>query len=1191
MDYRLNFKGLTDGRYIIRAMTLCKDPNSSTPINNITPEFIVVKDMIRPSAMGTPSPSGGILTPNEEVSLIFNEPIQSNRIVETDFEVEGVLNGATLQHAEGLALDGSATSLAFTEAPISLQNSSFAIEGWVQTADGTSIGNVFSIGEGADKLSLKMNKSTIELYINDIKVGASESIKERNDWQYVSLNYDAYSKLIKVFVINSDESQTKLTKTLTNAINPVGRLLIGSGFNGKIHQVAVWNTTRTIGDLSDMNYAKSGTEDNLVGYWPIDEANGKMAADKVSSRNLTINSAWFVEPNGKSGVFNGTNSSVTINTQKIPLTSTDNFSIEFWFNGNSQTSKTLFSCGKGIGDISPDDKLSIGFNESGVLSIYTKDVSYPLSNATVLDGNWHHFAMSVSRNGYGNVFIDGKQLLQIPSSKISGLAASKMSIGSRSYFNNLGVFVQDNYFNGKMDEVRIWNTALSSDNIRLDMRSKLTNSVCGLIAYYPFEKEVNANGKLVEASLEDASANAASVGIGANFSFSDITPGIKMSRQKVKVNFNYTASDNKIIFSINETLKKIENCVLEFTVKKVLDMNGNELTSPIKWTAYVNNNQLKWETGKTILTKEVLEPQSFTATIVNKSGKYENFVIDGLPSWLTVNKSAGRLNPLEKAELTFTVDNSINVGSYESRVTLTGNNGIQEMLPVSLKVTGTRPDWTVNPYDFESSMNITGQVKIEGVYQEDTEDILAAFNGTKCVGIAKPQFNKLLNSYMIYMDVYGNTDDTGKTLTFNLWDAGTGRIYPGVEVVGGAVTFVSGGITGSVTNPKIFNATDKIEQQISIKKGWNWMSPNVTSTTLLDQVKAGMEADGLLLKSKSNGYIEYVNGVWGGTLSSLTQTSMYQLKSAQPKTLKIVGSTTKSASNPVTLTSNWNWIGYIPQFVAPVKEALSGLTANEGDQIKGQIGFATYTNGVWTGSLEYLVPGIGYMYYSTATTSKSFVYPSQYISKSNVKQNMQIADDTHWAFEGNNYQSSMTVTCVAKIHDVEVTNTNVQVGVFIDDVCRGVVNMVYNSSINKHLAYISIWGNSSDINKKVTFKGFDPAQNKVFTTDVNSLSFIPDEIVGNAAHPYFINFNTIDGLNPSDVSAAIYPNPVINKLSFTYKPEDVEKIEIIDFTGRKQLITSSCTENFINTDNLPSGVYTISITSKGVNNVHRFIKK
>ena len=121
-------------------------------------------------------------------------------------------------------------------------------------------------------------------------------------------------------------------------------------------------------------------------------------------------------------------------------------------------------------------------------------------------------------------------------------------------------------------------------------------------------------------------------------------------------------------------------------------MNGNELTSPIKWTAYVNNNQLKWETGKTILTKEVLEPQSFTATIVNKSGKYENFVIDGLPSWLTVNKSAGRLNPLEKAELTFTVDNSINVGSYESRVTLTGNNGIQEMLPVSLKVTGTRPD-------------------------------------------------------------------------------------------------------------------------------------------------------------------------------------------------------------------------------------------------------------------------------------------------------------------------------------------------------------------------------------------------------------------------------------------------------------------------------------------------------------------
>ena len=1195
IDYQYSMYGKDDQTYQFRAVTVCSF--GTKLINNESEVISVIKDMVTPTTLGNPSPSNGILTPESEISVTFNEDIQNTLLNSTNMTVQAVLNGYTLKHNVGLEFTGA--NEAYTEQQFNLQSVPVSMEGWIKTNQTNSNATIFAIGEGANQLQLQLNGNVLKAI-----AGSEEftgNIVADENWQYISLGYNPTSKKLTVNLTGQMNNNVKvIDQTITGSIEPSGRLSIGKGYKGELSQLSLWIKSRDLSNMAeDRNISKSGNESGLIGYWPLNEGSGTMAADKVKSRNLTLKTGWYVEPKGKAIQLNGTNQNVLISTALIPVTKEQDYSLEFWFKAGKQTNTTLFSCGKGVNDLDSINNLSVGFDAAGKLTVYAKGVAHQITTTDLQDNLWHHFAISVLRRGNTNVLIDGISIYQIVSTKFGGITANKMSIGARYYkTNNVDFnYSTDQYFTGMIDEVRIWKGALTAENIRLDMNNKLKGSETGLIAYYPFE-EYTVNGAsqtVITGSLKDGIIPSAGVESGGTATgsvvYSDLTPAIKEARVKENVYFNWTSTNNKIVFNVLEPLKRIENCVLEFTVDRVLDLNGNRMSEPVKWTVFVDNNRLKWEDDGQSLKKEVLETLSFKTTIVNNSGKYENYVIDGLPGWLTVNKSSGTLNPLEKAELTFTVDNSINVGSYECRVSLIGNNGIQEMLPVSLKVTGTRPDWTVNPYDFESSMNITGQVKIEGVYQEDTEDILAAFNGTKCVGIAKPQFNKLLNSYMIYMDVYGNTDDTGKTLTFNLWDAGTGRIYPGVEVVGGAVTFVSGGITGSVTNPKIFNATDKIEQQISIKKGWNWMSPNVTSTTLLDQVKTGMEADGLLLKSKSNGYIEYVNGVWGGTLSSLTQTSMYQLKSAQPKTLKIVGSTTKSASNPVTLTSNWNWIGYIPQFVAPVKEALSGLTANEGDQIKGQIGFATYTNGVWTGSLEYLVPGIGYMYYSTATTSKSFVYPSQYISKSNVKQNMQIADDTHWAFEGNNYQSSMTVTCVAKIHDVEVTNTNVQVGVFIDDVCRGVVNMVYNSSINKHLAYISIWGNSSDINKKVTFKGFDPAQNKVFTTDVNSLSFIPDEIVGNAAHPYFINFNTIDGLNPSDVSAAIYPNPVINKLSFTYKPEDVEKIEIIDFTGRKQLITSSCTENFINTDNLPSGVYTISITSKGVNNVHRFIKK
>lgn len=1202
MDYRLNFKGKDDGRYQVRAMTICSDPNSSTQINNITPEFILVKDMVQPTSMGTPSPSSGILTPEEEIAVTFNEPLQTNRMVDTDFEVEGVLNGATLQHSEGLAFDGSATSQAFTESSISLQKSSFAIEGWVQTGDGTGMGNVFSIGEGADKLTLKMNKTSIALDVNDVQVGVTESITPKSDWQYVSLNYDAYTQLIKVFVLNSDENQVKLVNTLKEAVNPSGRLQVGSGFNGKIHQIAIWNVNRIITDLSDMNYTKSGTENNIVGYWPMDEANGKMAADKVRSRNMIVNSAWFVEPNGKSGEFNGIDNTVVINTATIPLTVNDNFSVEFWFLGKTQTNSTIFSCGKGNGDIKSDEKMSIGLDNAGALSLFTKDISYVIPNVTVLDGNWHHFAMSVSRVANANIYIDGQQRLQVPSAKISGLASDKMTIGSRSYYESIIVdgitdlkFKQDQYFRGNIDEVRIWKTALTSENIRLDMRSKLNNTTTGLIAYYPFEKEVNANGKLVEPSLEDASGKTLIPGISNNLVFSDYTPGIKMCRQKVKVNFNYTASENKIIFNINEPLKKIENCILEFAIKKVLDMNGNALSSFIKWTAFVNNNRLNWETESVAITKQVLDPSSFNAVIINKSGKYENFVIDGLPSWLSVNKTSGRLNPLEKAELTFTVDNSINVGSYESRVTLTGNNGIQEKLPVTLKVTGPRPNWTVNPYDYESSMNVTGQIQLEGVYQEDTEDILAAFIGNRCIGLAQPTFNKTLNCYNVYMDIYGSTEDTGLPVTFSLWDAGTGRIYPGVDVVNGAIQFVSGSILGSVKVPKIFNATDKIEQQLNIKKGWNWISTNVVNTapTLLEQMKTGLEADGLLIKSKSNGYIEYTGGSWDGVLDILYQKSMYLLKSAQPKTLKIVGATAKSVNYPVTISPNWNWIGYVPQFVAPVKEALSGLTVNEGDQIKGQIGFATYSDGIWNGSLEYMVPGLGYMYFSTNATAKTFNYPSQYISQSKVLKSPSDNANMQWSYVESDYQSSMTVTAIAKIDNLEIANKSLQVGVFIDDVCRGSMELKYSASKNRYFAYLSVWGNATDLFKKVTFKCFDPATGKELVATDKSLGFVPDNIVGSTASPYVIGFNTTVTNNQNLLPAenAIYPNPVMNTLYFNYNPSDIKQFEIVDCTGQVIKYNSTLNKNSVNVDGLIPGIYTIHITYKGENYIHRFIKK
>lgn len=1195
ISYKFPMKDEPDQVYQFRARTVC-----AGDVYNETPIITVIKDMKTPQSMGFPSPSNGILTPETEASVTFNEKIQVEKIANTDVQVYGVLNDYLQTDNVGLQFDGN--QKAFTEMPINLE-SSFTIEGKILINPSNETGTIFSLGEGSNKIALQAVGSNLKVSVGAGFTKQTTDLMADASFQYFALSYDNYSKTLELMLwSNANKTkQTLFSEVLPEGVVPTGRITVGDGFKGSLRQLSVWTEPRSYNTITaDRSKTKTGNELNLAGYWLMDEGYGTTAIDKARGRNLTVGSSWFISPAGLATELNGANQ-VVVKSGHIPFTKDNDFSVEFWFRGQAgQKNATLYSC---VGDETAASKnLMLAFNQDGNLSFSTNDNLYLLNSGNVLDNAWHHFALSVLRSGNTNIFIDGILKFQTSSTNIGGMASDSVAFGARRWYEaGATKATVDNRFVGSLDEIRIWNSALTGDNIRLDMRSKLAGNETGLVAYYPFER-VNSSNDIVS-SVNDFSIPAYSfmenggVALAQNVTFTDNTPAIKATRPRVKVNSTITSSDNKIIININEDANRIENCVLEFEVQRIMDLNENRLSSPLKWTAFVNQNRLNWQTEAVNLKKEVLAPLTFDATITNNSGKYENYVISGLPGWLSVNKTTGTLNPLEKTTLTFTVDESANIGAYECELRLTGSKNIDEVLPVILKVTGPRPDWTVNPYDFESSMNIIGKIQIEGVYQEDTEDILAAFIGTKCVGIVNPQFSKTLNSYVLYMDVYGNEEDAGKALTFSLWDAGTGRIYPGVDIVGGALTFSSGSTIGSVTSAKIFNAIDKVEQQLTIKKGWNWVSANVvnSSPSLIDQIKSGLEPDGIIMKSKTE-FTNYsaVSSSWAGALASINQHSMYLIRSGQPKSVKVIGSMAKPVDYPIIINAGWNWIGYVPQFVTPVKEALSSINAVEGDQIKGQIGFATYSGGSWNGSLQYLVPGQGYMLNSATESTRTLTYPSQYISKLNVKRKVTNDQIMHWTYNEYEFPQNMTITAIVKIDDSEIASENLQVAAFIDNRCRGTINLILDPTTNRYYAYMTILGDGvTDLNKKITFKCYDPTTgNELVTTD-NTLGYISDSNYGEATNPYVVAFYTLssDNMDLVNKNRVIYPNPVINTLNFNYNPEEIVMLEIVDCTGRTQILTSTINKNSIEVGNLAPGIYTLRVTGKTKTDTHRFVKK
>jgi len=107
-----------------------------------------------------------------------------------------------------------------------------------------------------------------------------------------------------------------------------------------------------------------------------------------------------------------------------------------------------------------------------------------LDGGYVADGTWHHVAFTVG-NDQGKLYVDG------------ALKATKVWTGSPGPPNTaeplrLGLYppgVNPNgYFQGRMDEVRIWNVERSQEQIAADMLHPLTGTEPGLVAYWKFDE-------------------------------------------------------------------------------------------------------------------------------------------------------------------------------------------------------------------------------------------------------------------------------------------------------------------------------------------------------------------------------------------------------------------------------------------------------------------------------------------------------------------------------------------------------------------------------------------------------------------------------------------------------------------------------------------------------------------------------
>lgn len=1104
----LTSESYADGTYQFRAQTICKT-SGGTEVSNSSEVITIIRDIHAPQPLGNPTPTNGILASGDDISITFNKDIHMSGIVKgTNIVVTGLLNDSKVSH-DVAALFSTASNIAKTQSAINLSQRSFTIGAWIYIDEA---GTLLTHGSADEKLTLAFTSDKkLQVKMGDKEMTTEETIPMKK-WVYVSVVYDNPSTssgqahendatLTAYFAYDSTDGNVRMNGVGEYLGN--GSLAIG-GFSGRMHELTLWNRAMTWAEQRiDMDTKKNRYTPDLVGYWPMNEGQGNVAEDFSRNRHITLPSvnAWAMATENYAAETGSDH--IVVMPVENPCRANESYVIEEWFRADADNADeaTLLAFSNG--------KLSISLNSKGAMVVTTAEGTKTISNKDWRDGAWHHLAMAtrLSTGGVTTFLVDGSALYQMPASSTPAMSTSQLWAGGIPQSPTLNPQPSTlNPLKGAIDEVRVWKGIRTADVIKENELNRMRAvDEPSLVLYYPFEKIT-----LDETSVASVTPNTTNQANGCTTHLEDesltITNqgvlGMKTAKVKENVDFSFVANERKIVITPEAEAQRMEGCTLTFETRYLQDVNGNYADN-VTWTAYVQQNDLRWAESEVKVRKVGTEAVSSTVTIVNRSAMRQDFVLTGLPTWLTASADAGYVEPLGSKTIELTVNPGTPVGKHEVVIYLTGTLGISEPLFFSLTSAGEVPDWMVNSGKYESNMNVIGQIKIDGSLSTDEEDMIAAFIGNECRGVAHPQYISRDDSYYLLLNVYADGKDADAVVTYKMYDASSGIIYPTISAgtFDSQITrYIVDGVIGSMNDPVTWSPLADVEQHIDMHDGWNWISFNVKPD---DNSLTAVFGDDLLrvntIKDKNNSYADG----WGGSLQGITPSSMYKVnvKDARGGLFTFVGK--RAQSEIITLNNKWNWISYPLTTVMSLDDAFSGAQPEEGDVVKSQTQFSVYDNGTWVGSLVALNPGKGYLYNSNDSESKSFTYPEYNGEASYARKTLKKVGNVAATQSLGGYENNMSVMAVVKDGDEVVRNAIVRV-YDADGTCCGQTD----ACIADTLHFITVGDDENGSSLRVTVQQLGDDE-KLFP---GRIIFNADDIRGSVANPLVLQLNDATGI-------------------------------------------------------------------------------
>ncbi|MCT4625095.1 MAG: LamG domain-containing protein, partial [Schleiferiaceae bacterium] len=406
----------------------------------------------------------------------------------------------------------------------------FTLEAWVKTTSTGANERIISKNSGANQCyTLVVDNGLVAVAFNTAgggnNVSGAISMNDGN-WHHIAGVRNASTNTLSIFVdgvLDNSTGTTGIPVTGTEPLN-IGRFPTNiQYFDGQMDEVRIWGRALTQSDiLTNINQTLVGNESDLVAYYNFEEGtpNGDNSAsgsnvtqviDKAGANgggvnNFTRNGSSSNWVNGKPFSegntvldFDGGDNIEVPHDNSFNL---DDFTLEAWVKttsagANERIITKTAGASQSFSLFVDNGLVGVGFSTGGGGNFMSGSIS-------MNDGNWHHIAGV--RNASSNtlsLYVDGVLDNSISTTGTPVTGTDPLNIGR---FSSADPTKQR--YNGQMDEVRIWNTALSQSDLQSRMTTPLAGDEVGLVAYFPFEEGVgNEDNSSLGAILDMAGGN------------------------------------------------------------------------------------------------------------------------------------------------------------------------------------------------------------------------------------------------------------------------------------------------------------------------------------------------------------------------------------------------------------------------------------------------------------------------------------------------------------------------------------------------------------------------------------------------------------------------------------------------------------------------------------------------------------